>query len=207
MTVSQKSTAYSIHKHWLCDCFTKITCMFNSLTAGLIHKNQLYAWFMSTDYVTDSQKISCVLDSQVLTAGLIHQNQLHAGFNTDCMTDSQKSTSRSIHKHWRQNWFTKINCVSDSPALTPSLCFKPAGNGHFAARFPWLDLLPPVNSPSGRTSPCQRVSVVTPGVPGHRAASMPLPVQAGRAGGRKDKEEEMCTCAVCIQDLLKLQVN
>ena len=30
MTDSQKSTAYSIHKHWLHDCFTKINCILDS---------------------------------------------------------------------------------------------------------------------------------------------------------------------------------
>ncbi|KAK7093563.1 BLOC-2 complex member HPS3-like [Littorina saxatilis] len=87
----------------------------------------------------------------------------------------------------------------------PTKFHVPSGNGHFASRFPWLDYLPPVTSPSCLNSPCQRVAMAPPGVFGLRAASIPLPVKAAVGGGKEGLQEEVCTCGFCVQDLLKLQ--
>ena len=154
-----KSTTYSIHKHWLCDCFTKITCMFNSLTAGLIHKNQLYAWFMSTDYVTDSQKstvcsihkcwlqdwftkINFMLDS-ILTAWLIHKNQLRAQFtSTDGRTDSLKSTVCQILQRWLYHCVLSLQATGILPLASPGWTSCPRSTPRPAwpapaSEFPW----------------------------------------------------------------------
>ncbi|KAK7490926.1 hypothetical protein BaRGS_00017798 [Batillaria attramentaria] len=84
----------------------------------------------------------------------------------------------------------------------PPRLHMPSGNGHFATRFSWLDHIPPVNSPSALTARCPHVSMVTPS--GLRTSSLPLSMHTG--GAKKGGEgEAACTCAFCLQDLLKLQ--
>ncbi|KAL8564480.1 hypothetical protein ACOMHN_017622 [Nucella lapillus] len=88
----------------------------------------------------------------------------------------------------------------------PPKFHMPTGNGHFAVRFSWLDHMPPVTSPASLSGPCQRVSLVAPGVFGQRSSSPTVYGHSGSSGeGRSGEREDMCTCAFCLQDLLKLQ--
>ena len=103
------------HKCWLHDWIMKIDCMLDSqvLTAWLNHENQLHVGFTPL----------LVFSTDCVTAWLIHKNQLHTRFiSTDCVTVSRKSPACSIH--WLQDWFTKINCMLDSWALTMWLIHK-----------------------------------------------------------------------------------
>ncbi|XP_076439995.1 LOW QUALITY PROTEIN: BLOC-2 complex member HPS3-like [Babylonia areolata] len=112
-----------------------------------------------------------------------------------------------------QRLLLRVECQpSKQKRSTPPKFHMPAGKGHFAVRFSWLDHMPPVTSPASLSAPCQRVSLVAPGVFGQRAgtASVVTPVSLGgsqsETGVRSvEKAEACCTCAFCLQDLLKLQ--
>ena len=74
-------------------------------------------------------------------------------------------------------------------------CFQPSGSGHFSRRHLWLDDLPPFTGTQSIQKTCRYL------------------VHAGHKAGIQThqllqchKTDDVCTCFLCNEDLLKLQV-
>ncbi|KAK3803563.1 hypothetical protein RRG08_023282 [Elysia crispata] len=78
----------------------------------------------------------------------------------------------------------------------------PQGNGHFAARFAWLDQLPPFWDQQRMMRPCQKLEVKHVAGSKGRGSSMPVPVMSRH---HSQTRSQKCPCCWCNESLLKLQ--
>ncbi|KAH9513583.1 hypothetical protein Btru_033421 [Bulinus truncatus] len=75
----------------------------------------------------------------------------------------------------------------------------PQGDGYFAARFAWLDYLPPFHDPDRISRPCVKLEIKQIPSQGSRTSSIPV------TSITKQATSERCHCCSCNESLLKLQ--
>ena len=74
---------------------------------------------------------------------------------------------------------------------------QPVDEGHFSRRYNWLDYIPPFKGPVEMKQPCQRILRASPTTVRRSASQVKQPVVS----------HDFCHCALCFEDLIKLQVN
>ncbi|XP_041378208.1 Hermansky-Pudlak syndrome 3 protein-like [Gigantopelta aegis] len=89
-----------------------------------------------------------------------------------------------------------------NPSGMPNQFHLPQGSGHFAARFTWLDYLPPFSGPVSMTRICLHMPRVMASAGRRPGVVRSVPVQVATVA---EKKEEKCQCCFCNEDLLKLQ--